>query len=249
MNTGIGDAYNLGWKLALVARGLAGVSLLDSYEAERMPFARSILNGTDRAFLLQATTDTAAQRLKIFFTPLLFRTASMLPPVRKRAFWFVSQLWTSYRDSPAVARSGPAGEGAQAGERAPYGFLATGGDAGRSIFEEIRGLDHDLLLFEGGRSETALPDPARTREDLQALVGAYGAPIRLHAVAPGNRSLHERYGANSPTLFLVRPDGHIAYRGPAEDIDGLGAYLDRYFVGPGRREGAGRPGKGAVRVG
>ena len=125
MNTGIGDAYNLGWKLALVARDLAGASLLDSYEAERMPFARSILNGTDRAFLLQVTTDTAAQRLKIFFTPLLFRIASMLSPVRKRAFWFVSQLWTSYRDSPAVAQSGPAGDGPRAGERAPYGSTTT----------------------------------------------------------------------------------------------------------------------------
>ena len=249
MNTGIGDAYNLGWKLALVAKGLADASLLDSYEAERMPFARSILNGTDRAFLLQATTDTAAQRLKIFFTPLLFRMASMLPPVRKRAFWFVSQLWTSYRGSPAVARSGPAGEGPQAGDRAPYGFLATGRDAGRSIFEEVRGLDHDLLLFEGGRSDTALPDPARRREDLQALVGAYEAPIRLHVVAPGNRSLHERYGVGSPTLILVRPDGHIAYRGPAADLDGLVGYLDRYFVGPERHEGARRSGEEAARVG
>jgi 2-polyprenyl-6-methoxyphenol hydroxylase-like FAD-dependent oxidoreductase len=231
MNTGIGDAYNLGWKLALVAMGLAGEALLDSYEAERMPFARSILNGTDRAFLLQATADRSAQRLKIFFTPLLFRIASMLPPIRKRAFWFVSQLWTSYRDSPAVAQSGPAGKGPQAGERAPYGFFATGQDAGRSVFEEVRGLDHHLLLFEGGRSDAALPDPARTREDLQALIGVYEVPIRLHVVAPGNRSLHARYGVDSPTLILVRPDGHIAYRGPADDLDALGSYLDGLFVG------------------
>ncbi|HEX5848908.1 MAG TPA: FAD-dependent monooxygenase [Rubrobacter sp.] len=248
MNTGIGDAYNLGWKLALVAKGLARASLLDSYEPERMPFARSILNGTDRAFLLQVTTDTAAQRLKILFTPLLFRIASMLPPIRRRAFWFVSQLWTDYRDSPAVARSGPAGEGPQPGERAPYGFLATGGDAGRSIFEEIHGLDHDLLLFEGGRSDTGLPDTVRTGEDLQALAGAYGAPIRLHVIAPGNRSLHERYGMEAPTLVLVRPDGHIAYRGPAGDLNGLAAYLDRYFVGPQGREEVRRTSKGATRV-
>jgi 2-polyprenyl-6-methoxyphenol hydroxylase-like FAD-dependent oxidoreductase len=249
MNTGIGDAYNLGWKLALVARDLAGASLLDSYEAERMPFARSILNGTDRAFLLQVTTDTAAQRLKIFFTPLLFRIASMLSPVRKRAFWFVSQLWTSYRESPAVAQSGPAGDGPRAGERAPYGFFATDQDAGLSIFDEVRGLDHDLLLFEGGRSDTALPDPTRTRQDLRVLIDGYEAPIRLHVVAPGNRSLHGRYGVDSPTLVLVRPDGHIAYRGPAEDLDGLVAYLDQLFVVPERRGRAGRFGEGAAAAG
>jgi 2-polyprenyl-6-methoxyphenol hydroxylase-like FAD-dependent oxidoreductase len=231
MNTGIGDAYNLGWKLALVTKGLARESLLDSYEAERIPFARSILNGTDRAFLLQVTADTAVQRLKIFFTPLLFRIASALPPIRKRAFWFVSQLWTTYRSSPAVAQSGRVGKGPQAGERAPYGFFATGQDAGRSIFEKVRGLDHHLLLFEGGRLEAALPDSARTRERLQALIGAYEAPVGLHVVAPGNRSLHTRYGVDSPTLILVRPDGHIAYRGPADDPDALGSYLDGLFVG------------------
>jgi 2-polyprenyl-6-methoxyphenol hydroxylase-like FAD-dependent oxidoreductase len=247
MNTGIGDAYNLGWKLALVAKGLARESLLDSYEAERMPFARSILNGTDRGFSLQVTTDTAAQRLKIFFTPLLFRIVSTTPPIRRRVFWLISQLWTSYRDSPAVAQSGPAGKGPQAGDRAPYGFFATGQDAGRSIFDKLRGLDHHLLLFEGGRSDATLPDLAQTREDLQALIGAYEAPVRLHVVAPGNRSLHGRYGVDSPTSILVRPDGHVAYRGPADDPDALGSYLDGLFVERRRRTEQNLEARGAER--
>jgi hypothetical protein len=247
MNTGIGDAYNLGWKLALVAKGLARESLLDSYEAERMPFARSILNGTDRGFSLQVTTDTAAQRLKIFFTPLLFRIVSTTPPIRRRVFWLISQLWTSYRDSPAVAQSGPAGKGPQACDRAPYGFFATGQDAGRSIFDKLRGLDHHLLLFEGGRSDATLPDLAQTREDLQALIGAYEAPIRLHVVAPGNRSLHGRYGVDSPTSILVRPDGHVAYRGPADDPDALGSYLDGLFVERRRRTEQNLEARGAER--
>jgi 2-polyprenyl-6-methoxyphenol hydroxylase-like FAD-dependent oxidoreductase len=230
MNTGIGDAYNLGWKLALVAKGLAHESLLDSYEAERMPFARSILNGTDRAFALQVTTDTATQRLKIFLTPLIFGFVSAIPPIRRRAFWLVSQLWTEYRGSPAVAGSGSTGKGPQAGDRAPYGFFATGPQAGESIFDALRDQDHHLLLFEGGRSDAALPDPARKRKDLQALAGAYKAPIRLHVVAPGNRSLHGRYEVDSPTLILVRPDGHVAYRGPADDPEALGSHLDGLFV-------------------
>ena len=230
MNTGIGDAYNLGWKLALVAKGLAHESLLDSYEAERMPFARSILNGTDRAFALQVTTDTATQRLKIFLTPLIFGFVSAIPPIRRRAFWLVSQLWTEYRGSPAVAWSGSTGKRPQAGDRAPYGFFATGPQAGESIFDTLCDQDHHLLLFEGGRADAALPDPARKRKDLQALTSAYEASIRLHLVAPGNRSLHGRYEVDSPTLILVRPDGHVAYRGPADDPDALGSYLDGLFV-------------------
>jgi len=151
MNTGIGDAYNLGWKLGLVARGRARESLLDSYEAERIPFARSILGGTDRGFSLQVTTDTAARRFKILFTPLLFRIASTLSPLRRRVFWLISQLWTAYRDSPAVAQSGPVREGPRAGDRAPYGVFEAGQEAGKSIFDEIGDLDHHLLLFEGRR--------------------------------------------------------------------------------------------------
>jgi hypothetical protein len=63
------------------------------------------------------------------------------------------------------------------------------------------------------------------------LIGAYEAPVQLHVVASGNRSLHARYGVDSPTSILVRPDGHIAYRGPADDPDALGSYLDGLFVG------------------
>jgi len=194
-----------------------------------MPFARSILKGTDRGFSLQVTMDTAAQRLIIYLTPLLFRIVSRIPPVRRRVFWLVSQLWTRYRDSPAVAQSGPTEKGPRAGDRAPYGFFATGQDAGLSIFDEVRGLDHHLLLFEG--SDATSTDPARSRKDLQTLFGAYEAPIRSHVVAPANRSLHARYGVDSPTSILIRPDGHIAYRGPVDDLDALGSYLDGLFVG------------------
>ncbi|HEY6580147.1 MAG TPA: hypothetical protein VIZ60_03360 [Rubrobacter sp.] len=67
---------------------------------------------------MQVTTDTVAQRSKIYFTPLLFRIASTLPPLRKRVFWLISQLWTNYRESPAVVQSGPVKAGPQAGDRA-----------------------------------------------------------------------------------------------------------------------------------
>jgi 2-polyprenyl-6-methoxyphenol hydroxylase-like FAD-dependent oxidoreductase len=245
MNTGIGDAYNLGWKLALVANGLAHESLLDSYEAERMPFARSILGGTDRGFSLQVTTDTAVQRLKILITPLLFRVVSTIPPIRRRVFWLISQLWTEYRESPAVA--GTAGKGPRAGDRAPYGFFETG--PGESIFDKVRGQDHHLLLFEGQR-RGSMPGALKDKEeDLRALIGSYEMPIAMDTVRTANRTLHERYGADSPTLFLVRPDGHIAYRGPADDPDALGSYLDGLYAVAERRKGARGYSEGAAAAG
>lgn len=228
MNTGIGDAYNLAWKLALVVKDAAKPELLDSYEAERMPFARAILNGSDRGFSLQVTSNPLAKGPKLFAVPLLFRLVSGVPPLRRRAFWFVSQLWTNYRDSPAVAQSGPAKKGPKAGERAPYGFFEAGSESGESIFELLKGTDHHLLVFEGPS-----PNPERlaaTREEVERLLGRYEVPVEVHSVSAGNRSLHEGYGVGTPSLFLVRPDGHVAYRGGAADIIGLKMYLDRLFV-------------------
>ena len=63
-----------------------------------------------------------------------------------------------------------------------------------------------------------------------ALIGAYEMPIAMDTVRTANRTLHERYGVDSPTSILVRPDGHLAYRGPADDPDALGSYLDGLFV-------------------
>jgi 2-polyprenyl-6-methoxyphenol hydroxylase-like FAD-dependent oxidoreductase len=68
MNTGLQDAYNLAWKLALVVSGTAGPALLDSYEAERIPVARSLLSTTDRGFSLIVSDSRLAQ---LFRTRLL----------------------------------------------------------------------------------------------------------------------------------------------------------------------------------
>ena len=228
MNTGIGDAYNLAWKLALVAKGEAKPELLDSYEAERMPFARAILNGSDRGFSLQVTKEPLAKGPKLFAVPLLFKLVSAVPRLRRWAFWFVSQLWTAYRDSPAVEQSGTAKKGPEAGERAPYGFYEGGPEAGESVFEMLKGTDHHLLLFEGEE-----PNPRRldvAREEIEALLDRYEMPVNVYQIATENKSLHERYGAKTSSLFLVRPDGHISYRGEAADLVGLKMYLDRLFV-------------------
>jgi 2-polyprenyl-6-methoxyphenol hydroxylase-like FAD-dependent oxidoreductase len=228
MNTGIGDAFNLAWKLALVAKGQAKPELLDSYEAERMPFARAILNGSDRGFALQVTSNPLAKGPKLFVAPLLFRLVSAVPPLRRWAFYFISQLWTSYLDSPAVGHSGPKRKGPKAGERAPYGFFESGAGSGSSIFELLKGPDHHLLIFEGRK-----PDPAgleTTRKEIESLLDRYTVPVHIHLVPAANRQLHERYGVNEPSLFLVRPDGHVAYRCDSAGIVELRMYLDSLFL-------------------
>ena len=61
-------------------------------------------------------------------------------------------------------------------------------------------------------------------------LGPYAAPIQVHDVPAANRTLQKRYGADVPSIVLVRPDGHIAFRGDAIDIVPLTRYLDRWFV-------------------
>ncbi|TMR92757.1 FAD-dependent monooxygenase [Nonomuraea basaltis] len=120
MNLGIGDAFNLGWKLAMVARGEAGERLLDSYEAERMPVARKVLNGADRGFALEATGHPVAAWLRAHVASRLIGPLSHLPPVREAVARMFSQTWISYRGSPAVG--GSAHGALRPGDRAPAGM-------------------------------------------------------------------------------------------------------------------------------
>ena len=230
MNTGIGDAFNLAWKLALVVKGQAHEMLLDSYEAERIPFARAILRGSDLGFQILATTNPFFQLIKMYVFPPLFALVSSLPPFQRNFFWLLSQLWTSYRNSPAVTDVGHVKKGPQAGDRAPYGFFEAGPDAGTSIFTLLKGQEHHLFLFAGSKLPSPLTDFQGLEERVHSLLDDYAVPIHAHVVSSGNRKLHTLYKAEEPTLILVRPDGHIAYRGGAEDLDSLKSYLDRLFM-------------------
>jgi hypothetical protein len=216
----------------MVANGEARQELLNSYEPERMPFARAILNGSDRGFSLQSTTNPLWRRLRLLVVPTLFRVVS-LPALGRTAFKFVSQIWTRYRESPAVAGSA---EGSRRlprpGDRAPYGRFEAGPNAGTSLFEFLKGTGHHLLLFEGTQPGPGLD---ALEGDLLTLLDRYAATVTLHRVLAANRDLHRRYGARTPTLFLVRPDGHIAYRGSPARPEDLAAYLTRWFQ---RREQA-----------
>src|SRR5204862_7893692 len=107
MNTGIGDAVNLAWKLAAILQGRAEASLLDSYEPERIAFARRLVATTDEAFTGVTSSGWFARLLRLRVVPLLFPLLFRLRPVRRLMFRTVSQTSVNYRGSRlSVGRAG-----------------------------------------------------------------------------------------------------------------------------------------------
>ncbi|HEY6419564.1 MAG TPA: FAD-dependent monooxygenase [Candidatus Binataceae bacterium] len=99
MNTGIGDAVNLAWKLAAVLHGRANASLLDSYEPERIAFARRLVATTDQAFTGVTSRGALARLVRLDLVPLLFPALFKFAAVRRFLFRTVSQTAVNYRGS------------------------------------------------------------------------------------------------------------------------------------------------------
>ncbi|HZC15415.1 MAG TPA: FAD-dependent monooxygenase, partial [Caulobacteraceae bacterium] len=117
MNTGIGDAINLAWKLAAVVAGQAPDSLLDSYEAERIGFARRLVATTDRAFSFATADGPVADILRTRIAPVVLSGAVHVEAVREFMFRAVSQIMLNYRDGPLSAgKAGPV----HGGDRLPW---------------------------------------------------------------------------------------------------------------------------------
>ena len=149
MNTGMQDAFNLGWKLALVARGAASESLLDSYQAERHPIAAHIIEftadltriGTVRSPILRGIRGVA------------FGIISRLDPIQRRISREVEEINVAYRESAIVA--GPSRGALRAGDAAP---TVANTDAWLSLHREDT--DHVALVF--GAAAVPLPEGIRS---------------------------------------------------------------------------------------
>ena len=206
MNTGIQDAWNLGWKLALVTRGVADPALLDSYEAERYPIGRVVLRFTDRAFSI-ATSDSPLVRLmRAHVAPRV--APLMLRFGRRRAFGFrtVSQLGIHYRRSPAVEEGRPPlRRGPKAGDRLPDARIVHDGRA-CWLQEALSGPTFQLVLCG--------PTDSWDGGQLAALRERYAGLVAVHHLAreAARRALHDRdgqafgrLGVERAAQFLVRP--------------------------------------------
>jgi 2-polyprenyl-6-methoxyphenol hydroxylase-like FAD-dependent oxidoreductase len=248
LNTGMQDAYNLAWKLALVIRGLSDPVLLDSYETERIPVADAVLRLAGNLTTMLTLTNPASQQLRNHLMPVL----SGLGAVQHQVAVQDSQLAITYDASPIVSeyhheRFGHrrfAG-GPRAGDRAPdAGPLQPIDGSPVRLNDVLRGVHHTLVLFGG-------PEPkAATWHHLSALARAvreqHGESLRAYILVDGpcvpdelvgdrdvlldtEGAAHHRYQSDLPNLYLIRPDGYIGFRSRPADQTVLTAYLARIF--------------------
>ena len=215
MNTGLQDAYNLAWKLALVAAGKADAALLDSYEAERLPVAQRLLNSTDRGFKMIVSDNPVAGLMRTQVIARIASFAMSLKRVQLAAFLTVSQTGINYRTSAlSFSLDRMPAEAPQAGDRFPWLKLKRRpGGAAEDLFQALDDTRFHLLAF--GQSAP--------REGLPML----GDLLGIHAIPddPINDAELARAKIPSPSFYLLRPDGHVGLCGSSLDEGAIARYL------------------------
>jgi 2-polyprenyl-6-methoxyphenol hydroxylase-like FAD-dependent oxidoreductase len=222
MNTGIGDAVNLSWKLAAVIRGSAAPALLDSYEPERIAFAQRLVATTDRAFTIVTSPGRLARFVRTKLVPRVFPHLVARDAVRRLMFRTVSQIAVNYRNGPLSA--GRAGS-VRGGDRLPWVPL-DGRDAERNDnFKPLASLCWQVHVYGNSNPKLAQACAAKA--------------LPLH-VFPWRNAVADA-GLRRDALYLIRPDGYVAFATPGGDARRLKRYLDtrgraaisRLALGPG----------------
>jgi 2-polyprenyl-6-methoxyphenol hydroxylase-like FAD-dependent oxidoreductase len=211
MNTGIQDAYNLAWKLSAVLNG-AAVSVLDTYEEERLPVAASLLGITTRL------------HRQIF---------SSGPKEKMRRGTETLQLELNYRNSSLSRQNDSLSTSLRAGDRAPDApLLDRRGDQLR-LFDCFRGPWFSLLIF-GTHHVEGLSEIGKRYEQNLRIYAIDRTPSgeavpETQLIDHQGHALHA-YGGEDGALFLIRPDGYIGFISNTKSIDSVASYLEQIYV-------------------
>ena len=212
MNTGIQDAYNLAWKLALVLKGAAGGSLLDTYNEERLENAKNLLRTTDRMFQLAAGPEWLLSFIRTNVFPAAAGYLFSLDSVKRFVFPLVSQIGINYRHGSLSLHDGDEDFKVKAGDRMPY--FKVGGE---SVYDRLRAPKFHLLTFADERGGVSVSDEETARR--------YADLVDFHAI-PLGREAAEAFGTDDPFTVLLRPDNYVGHISAGASRGGLEAYLE-----------------------
>jgi len=237
MNTGIQDAFNLGWKLALILRaGGDRDILLKSYHAERHPVAAMVIARAAVQTRMNMIHSAAGGLVRDGLLWLAGRTKKA-PQAAALAF---SGLDIRYTKSPILSQDAAWGEdwrdyGFRPGERprdVPVFCLKQARTV--SLFKGLHGTQHVLLLFSGKKPIYRDVD---LLESIRFTAAGYSSIVRVLAVWAGDQppkgdwfedndlTAHNRYGVDQAALYLIRPDGYVGVRAQPADIRPVEEYL------------------------
>jgi hypothetical protein len=212
MNTGIGDAMNLAWKLAACIHGHADVRILATYEPERIAFARQLVQTTDRAFTFVTNDGPLARWIRLRLVPRILPLVFSITAARRFMFRTVSQIGIQYRSSRLSA--GQAGR-VHGGDRLPW-VPPENGQPPASNFAPLSSLAWQVHVYGD-----ATPGFA-------AACDTCGLPLHTFPWRSAMRTAGLQRGA----AYLVRPDGYVALADSAASPATLQHFLDERGLQP-----------------
>ncbi|SOC43485.1 FAD-dependent monooxygenase [Salinicoccus kekensis] len=202
MNTGIGDAVNLSWKLSAVLKGRAAEDILHTYEKERIKFAHTLLQTTDRMFNFMVNK----QRLRNFIIPVFIPRILRFSNMKDRLFRTISQIHVDYRESDL---SGGATGKVKGGDRLPW----TGrGEANN--FRPLRSLDWQIHAYGEAGDEVA----------------SFAEEMGFEFFHMSWEESFEDTGMEEDSVYLIRPDGHISVAVKPENVEDIRAMVEKYSI-------------------
>jgi 2-polyprenyl-6-methoxyphenol hydroxylase-like FAD-dependent oxidoreductase len=215
MNTGIGDAINLAWKLAAVVAGRARDDLLDSYDAERIGFARRLVATTDRVFDFATADGWIAEIVRTRIAPLVIPMATAFDAVREFMFRTISQITLNYRGSPLS--QGTAGH-VHGGDRLPWVRVGE-----TDNFEALAVMSWQVHVYGTASAE------------LTAWCAAHSLPLRVFDW----QAEYQAAGLVRDALYLLRPDSYVALADGSSKPGALERYFRDHGIEPAQTSSAG----------
>jgi 2-polyprenyl-6-methoxyphenol hydroxylase-like FAD-dependent oxidoreductase len=225
MNTGIGDATNLAWKLAAVHSGVAPLALLDTYQEERLAFAQKLVDTTDFAFTMLTHPGWIGWCARYIIIPYILPLLLKLPGMIIRSFKTGSQLGINYRQSGLSTDGERVGGSVKAGDRLPWVKTDETREEDGDNLSELRKAHWQVHIYGNSDKSTV-----QTLEDR-------GIPLRVFTWAAGG-SLEadmQKKGLKKDAIYIVRPDGYIGLVCAPKDTRTFERYLDRWEIGTATR--------------
>jgi hypothetical protein len=198
--------------MALSLKGSAAERILDTYNEERLPNAKRLLQTTDRMFNLAAGTDWFLNLIRTTVFPPMAKFILSFDAIKKKFFHLISQIGINYRDSSLSDHDGDGEFEVKAGDRMPYFLLD-----GQSIYDQLREPKFHLLTFSDGEDDYQQEGEIESK---------YGDLLDRHVV-PLYPQVTEVFGMNKSFNVFLRPDNYIGFISTNTSPSRVMAYLNQ----------------------